>query len=89
MTRISVAGGWRDENSFLICDDDVGTMFRPVAMFTARGFSHSTIKTLVISGIDAPERLLFAKLADLQSIPGIDENALGEIARYRAQFAAI
>jgi hypothetical protein len=50
---------------------------------------YRTIKTLVISGIVAPERLLFAKLADLQSIPGIDENALEEIARYRAQFAAI
>jgi hypothetical protein len=89
MPHISAASGCRDENSFRTCGDDVGAMFGPSAMFTARGFSHSTIKTLVISGIDAPERLLFAKLADLQSIPGIDENALGEIARYRAQFAAI
>jgi hypothetical protein len=57
-------------------------------MFTARGFSHSTIKTLVIGGIDAPERLLFATETDLLAIPGIHERAAKEIAQYRARFAA-
>jgi hypothetical protein len=35
------------------------------AMFAARGFSFSTIRTLVIAGVDAGERLLFAREADL------------------------
>jgi hypothetical protein len=34
-------------------------------MFTARGFSFSTIRTLVNAGVDARERLLFAREADL------------------------
>ena len=37
-------------------------------LFTARGFSYLTIKALVLAGIDAPERLLFADEADLRSI---------------------
>jgi hypothetical protein len=57
-------------------------------MFAGRGFSYSTIRALVVSGIDAPERLLSAKDTDLLSIPGIDETVFREIARYRARFAA-
>jgi hypothetical protein len=57
-------------------------------MFTARGFSYSTIRALVVGGIDAPERLLFAMKTDLLAIPGIDERAAQEIAQYRARFAA-
>jgi hypothetical protein len=70
----------------IIFDLNVGAMFRAGAMFTARGFSYSTIKALVGGGIDAPERLLFADETGLRSIPGIDGEALEEIARYRAQF---
>jgi hypothetical protein len=66
---------------------DVDTLFRAGALFTARGFSYSTIKALVLAGIDAPERLLFADEADLRSIARLDEVALEEIARYRAEFA--
>jgi hypothetical protein len=73
---------WR--NSFSI--SEVEELFRTGAMFTARGFSHSSIKALVLGGIDAPERLLFTDEAELASIPGLDEVALEEIARYRAQF---
>jgi hypothetical protein len=73
-------------NTFGLSELDVEAMFRAGALFTARGFSHLTIKTLVVAGIDAPERLLFADEADLRTIPGLDEEALGEIARYRAQF---
>jgi hypothetical protein len=73
---------WR--NNFSI--SEVDELFRTGAMFTARGFSHSTIKALVLGGIDAPERLLFADEAELASIPGLDEVALEEIMRYRGQF---
>jgi hypothetical protein len=58
-------------------------------LFTARGFSYSTIKALVRAGIDAPERLLFADGADLLLISGLDEQAFKEIARYRRQFAGM
>jgi hypothetical protein len=40
-----------------------------------------------MAGVDAPERLLFTAETDPLSIPGIDERAFGEIARYRARFA--
>jgi hypothetical protein len=43
---------------------------------------------LVVGGIDAPERLLFASETELLAIPGIDESAAQEIAQYRARFAA-
>jgi hypothetical protein len=76
------------ENSLSIFGTDLGVIFSAGAMFTARGFSHSTIKTLVIGGIDAPERLLFVTEADLLAIPGIDETAAKAIAQYRARFAA-
>jgi hypothetical protein len=72
---------------FSIFDVSVGAVFSVGAMFTARGFSYPTIKSLTIAGIDAPERLLFVTESDLLSIPGIDESALNEIARYRARFA--
>jgi hypothetical protein len=88
MTRTSVAPFKRHTSGFSVLKPGVGAMFNAGAMFTARGFSYSTIKTLAIAGIDAPERLLFATEADLLSIPGIDENAFQEIARYRARFAA-
>ena len=77
----------RGENSLSIFDKDLGTVFSVGAMFTARGFSYSTIRALVLTGIDAPERLLFARESELLSIPGIDENAFNEIVRYRARFA--
>jgi hypothetical protein len=77
-----------NENSLSIFDTDLGAIFSAGAMFTARGFSNSTIKTLVIGGIDAPERLLFATETDLLAIPGIDERAAKEIAQYRARFDA-
>src|SRR5580704_12536665 len=75
-------GDWR--NNFSV--SEVGELFKTGAMFTARGFSRSTIKALVLGGVDAPERLLLADEAELASIPGLDEAALEEIARYRAQF---
>ena len=78
----------RTENSFGILNPRVGALFSAGAMFTVRGFSHSTIKALAIAGIDAPERLLFATEAALLSIRGIDEKAFQEIAQYRARFAA-
>ena len=70
-----------------IFERDVDALFRVGALFTARGFSYPTIKALVLAGIDAPERLLFADEADLLLIRGLDEVALEEIARYRAEFA--
>jgi hypothetical protein len=76
----------RNESRFSILDARVGTGFSVGAMFTARGFSYPTIKILAMAGIDAPERLLFATETDLLSIPGIDESAFNEIARYRARF---
>jgi hypothetical protein len=66
---------------------DVDTLFRAGALFTARGFNYSTIKALVLAGVDAPERLLFADEADLRSLARLDVVALEEIARYRAEFA--
>ena len=86
----SIGGGGterRNANSFTIFDADLGAIFSAGAMFTARGFSYSTIRALVVAGIDAPERLLFATDTDLLSIPGIDETAFKEIARSRARFA--
>ena len=72
MTRVGVGVTERsNENSFSIFNPDLGAIFSAGAMFTARGFSHSTIKTLVIGGIDAPERLLFAAETDPLAIPGI------------------
>ena len=89
MTRTSaVVITRRTENSLGILNRRVGAMFSAGAMFTARGFSHSTIKALAIAGIDAPERLLFATEADLLSILGIDDKAFEEITRYRARFVA-
>ena len=88
MGRISIdAMRWRNNSNLSALEIDVGALFRAGALFTARGFSHSTIKALVLGGIDAPERLLFADEAELLSIAGLDEGALEEIARYRAQFA--
>jgi hypothetical protein len=83
---ITDAMDWRNIDRFSPFDVDVAAMFKAGALFTARGFSYSTIKALVVGGIDAPERLLFADEADLQSISGLDEEALEEIARYRTQF---
>ena len=45
-----------NENSLSIFDTDLGAIFSAGAMFTARGFSHSTIGTLVIGGIYVDER---------------------------------
>jgi hypothetical protein len=73
----------RNGNSFNFFDVDVGATFKTGALFTARGFSYSTIKALVRAGIDAPERLLFVDGADLLLISGLDEQAFREIARYR------
>jgi hypothetical protein len=88
MGRISVdTMHWRNNSNLSGLEIDVGTLFRAGALFTARGFSHSTIKALVLGGIDAPEHLLFADEAELLSIAGLGEGALEEIARYRAQFA--
>jgi hypothetical protein len=64
----------------------VGAVLSAGAMYTARGFSHPTIKMLAMAGVDAPEPLLFATDTDLLSIPGIDERAFNEIARYRTRF---
>jgi hypothetical protein len=80
---------WRNGNRFSFFDVDVGAMFKAGALFTARGFSYSTIKVLVRAGIDAPERLLFADGASLLLISGLDEQAFREIARYRRQFAGM
>jgi hypothetical protein len=65
-----------------------GAGYSARAMFTARGFSYSTIRTLAIAGIDAPERLLFATETDLRSIAGINEKAFQEIAGYRCRFVS-
>jgi hypothetical protein len=78
---------WRNNSNISVLEIDVAALFRAGALFTSRGFSHSTIKALVLAGIDAPERLLLADEAELLSIAGLDEGALEEIARYRAQFA--
>jgi hypothetical protein len=88
MSRVRAAAMERNENSFSVFDPDVGAMFRAGGLFASRGFSYSTIKALVVGGIDAPERLLFADEADLLSISGLNEEALEEITRYRAQFGA-
>jgi hypothetical protein len=77
---------WRNSNRFNFFDMDVAAMFKTGAMFTARGFSYSTIKALVRAGLDAPEGLLFTDGADLLLISGLDEQAFREIARYRSQF---
>jgi hypothetical protein len=61
---------------------DVDTLFRAGALFTARGFSYLTIKALVLAGIDAPERLLFADEADL---PAGDASASTPSIRGRAK----
>jgi hypothetical protein len=88
MASISIGGtDYRDKNSSISLDIEVDAMFSAGALFTARGFSHATIKALVVGGIDAPERLLFADEIDLLSISGLDEQALDEIARYRGKFA--
>jgi hypothetical protein len=86
MGSISTNVADRRNRSFSIFASDVDTLFRAGALFTSRGFSHPTIKALVLSGIDAPERLLFADEADLRLIAGLDEMALEEIARYRSEF---
>ena len=89
MTRVGVDVMERSNpNGLSIFDGDLGTVFSAGAMFTARGFSYSTIRALVVGGIDAPERLLFAPETELLAIPGIDESAAQEIAQYRARFAA-
>ena len=46
----------RNENSVSNFDTDLGAIVSAGAMFTARGFSHSTIGTLVIGGIYVDER---------------------------------
>ena len=89
ITRVGVGIMKRsNENSLSIFDTDLGAIVSAGAMFTARGFSYSTIRALVVGGIDAPEHLLFATESDLLAIPGIDERAAQEIAQYRARFGA-
>ena len=75
---------WRSNTSYSF--PSVDAAFKAGALFTARGFSSSTIKALVRAGLDAPERLLFADGADLLLISGLDERGFREIARYRSQF---
>ena len=77
---------WRSNTTYSFHDVDVAATFKAGALFTARGFSYSTIKALVRAGLDAPERLLFADGADLFLISGLDEQAFREIAQYRSQF---
>jgi hypothetical protein len=54
--------------------------------FRHRGFSERTIRALMDCSIDAPERLLFMKPADLKKIPGVGKASFDEIMRYRAKF---
>ena len=54
--------------------------------FRHRGFSERTIRALMDCSIDAPERLLFMKPADLKKIPGVGKGSVDEIMRYRAKF---
>jgi hypothetical protein len=56
------------------------------APFRNRGFSERTIRALMDCSIDAPERLLFMKPADLKKIPGVGKGSVDEIMRYRAKF---
>lgn len=56
------------------------------APFNGRNFSKRVIEALVQAGIDAPERLLFMTMSDLNAIPGIGKTGLTEIAKYRSRF---
>jgi DNA-directed RNA polymerase alpha subunit len=55
-------------------------------LFHDRDFTKRTVEALVVAGIDAPERLLFATEAELKKLPGIGKAGLGEIMRYRARY---
>jgi hypothetical protein len=54
--------------------------------FSYRGFSKRTTDSLVAYAIDAPERLLFMSLPQIQTIPGLGKSALAEIVAYRERF---
>ena len=53
--------------------------------FRDAGLSDHTVTALLNSGIDAPNRLLSIKPADIAVIPGIGKNSLDKIMRYRAR----
>ena len=59
---------------------------RKGAPFAYRGFSERTIRNMVASGIDAPERLLYLTETQLKRIPGTGAKSMAEIKAYRARF---
>jgi DNA-directed RNA polymerase alpha subunit len=61
-------------------------VFLEPAPFQNRGFSERTIRALLDCSVDAPERLLFMRPADLKKIPGVGKASFDEIMRYRAKF---
>ena len=50
------------------------------------GFSDRTIRALLASGIDAPERILSTAPDQIRLIRGIGPTLIKEVERYRARF---
>jgi hypothetical protein len=59
---------------------------RKGAPFADRGFSERTIRNMVASRIDAPERLLHMTETQLKKIQGVGAKSIEEIRAYRARF---
>jgi hypothetical protein len=57
------------------------------ARWSGRGFSERTISAFSAGGIEFPEALLFAELADISAIEGIGAAAMREVAAYRTRFS--
>ncbi len=56
------------------------------ACFLHRGFSEHTIRVLMGTDIDLPEKLLFMSEGEIARLPGIGKAALADILEYRGRF---
>ncbi len=74
------------QEALAMCSEETARLVLDRAPFRNRKLSDRTIEALVAASIDAPERLLFMKDADLEAIKGIGKAALAEISAYRTRF---
>ncbi len=59
------------------------------ACFLHRGFSEHTIRVLMGTDIDLPEKLLFMSEGEIRRLPGVGQTALADVFVYRGRFATI
>ncbi len=56
------------------------------ACFLHRGLSDHTIRVLMDTDIELPEKLLFMSEGEIRRLPGVGNVALADILKYRGRF---